>query len=256
MVASLSPGRKRDPSAVSRAELFAVAEAVVSEIRQRVLETTQLTCSAGVAPNFMLAKVASDQKKPDGQFIIPPDRAAVLRFVRELPARKVSGIGKVAEKLLKALGVVTCGDMFDRRAVIHRVFTPRMSGWLLHVSLGIGAAEHDDSLSGVPPGAVTRKGISKERTFAELSRPEDLYDKCREICKGLAAEMAEEGLAGRCVTLKLKETSFAVRSRAHTTNAYLSTEEELFRAASGLLKDALPLRLRLMGVRVSQFRNQ
>jgi DNA polymerase kappa len=73
---------------------------VAAEIRRRVKEVTSLTCSCGVAPNSMLAKICADFNKPDGQCVLPPDLDAITNFMSVLPIRKVPGIGKVCSSLL------------------------------------------------------------------------------------------------------------------------------------------------------------
>ncbi len=85
------------------------ATRIAAAIRRRIFEQQGLTASAGVAPNKFLAKVASDWRKPNGQFVIPP--GAVAGFVRQLPVAKVYGVGKVTAAKLAGLGVQTCGDL-------------------------------------------------------------------------------------------------------------------------------------------------
>ena len=81
-----------------------LVENVVREMRRKIHEATQLTASAGIAVNTMLAKICSDMNKPNGQFFLPPVRENVIDFIRNLPVRKVNGIGKVTEGMLKYLG--------------------------------------------------------------------------------------------------------------------------------------------------------
>ncbi|WP_222937674.1 DNA polymerase IV [Spartinivicinus ruber] len=85
------------------------ATLIAEEIRQRVFETQHITISAGVAPNKFLAKIASDWRKPNGLFVITPEQ--VVEFIQQLPVNKIYGVGKVTTTKLKAMGVVTCGDL-------------------------------------------------------------------------------------------------------------------------------------------------
>src|SRR5690606_9460038 len=87
------------------------ATLMATEIRNRVRENIGITISAGIAPNKFLAKVASDWRKPDGQFVIPP--AAVDDFVRQLPVRRIPGVGEVTARRMQLLGIDTCGDLQD-----------------------------------------------------------------------------------------------------------------------------------------------
>ncbi|XP_037657900.1 DNA polymerase kappa isoform X3 [Choloepus didactylus] len=230
------------------------AEEVVKEIRFRIEQKTTLTASAGIAPNIMLAKVCSDKNKPNGQYQILPQRQAVMDFIKDLPIRKVSGIGKVTEKMLKALGIVTCTELYQQRALLSLLFSETSWHHFLHISLGLGSTHlaRDGE----------RKSMSVERTFSEISKSEDQYSLCQELCSELAQDLQKEGLKGRTVTIKLKNVNFEVKTRASTVASVISTAEEIFAIAKELLRTEIdadfphPLRLRLMGVRISSFPNE
>ncbi|XP_064294309.1 DNA polymerase kappa isoform X1 [Phalacrocorax carbo] len=227
------------------------AEEVVKEMRFRIEQKTQLTASAGIAPNTMLAKMCSDCNKPNGQCRIAPDRQAVLDFIKDLPIRKVPGIGKVTEKMLKALGIVTCSELYQQRALLSLLFSEASWRHFLDISLGLGSTHLEKD--------GERKSMSTERTFSELNTAEDQYSLCRELCRDLAQDLQKEGLKGKTVTLKLKNVNFEVKTRASTVLSSVSTEEEIFAVAKELLGTEIdsvaphPLRIRLMGVRVSGF---
>uniref|UniRef100_A0A8C5TWK0 DNA polymerase kappa n=1 Tax=Malurus cyaneus samueli TaxID=2593467 RepID=A0A8C5TWK0_9PASS len=227
------------------------AEEVVKEIRFRIEQKTQLTASAGIAPNTMLAKMCSDRNKPNGQYRISPERQAVLDFLKDLPIRKVPGIGKVTEKMLKALGIVTCSELYQQRALLSLLFSEISWRNFLDISLGLGSTHLEKD--------GERKSMSTERTFSEINTAEDQYSLCRELCRDLAQELQKEGLKGKTVTLKLKNVNFEVKTRASTVLSSVSTEEEVFAVAKDLLATEIdsvaphPLRIRLMGVRVSGF---
>ncbi|VFQ86159.1 unnamed protein product, partial [Cuscuta campestris] len=97
---------------------------VAEELRGSVFKETGLTCSAGVAPNRLLAKVCSDINKPNGQFVLPSDRAAIMTFISTLPIRKIGGIGKVTENILKEIfGIRTCEDMLQKSNLLFALFS-------------------------------------------------------------------------------------------------------------------------------------
>ncbi|XP_050009707.1 DNA polymerase kappa [Alexandromys fortis] len=227
------------------------AEEVVKEIRFRIEQKTTLTASAGIAPNTMLAKVCSDKNKPNGQYQILPSRKAVMDFIKDLPIRKVSGIGKVTEKMLMALGIVTCTELYQQRALLSLLFSETSWHYFLHIALGLGST--DLARDG------ERKSMSVERTFSEIFKTEEQYSLCQELCTELARDLQKEGLKGRTVTVKLKNVNFEVKTRASTVQSTLSTAEEIFAVAKELLRTEInaasphPLRLRLMGVRMSTF---
>ncbi|XP_027527266.1 DNA polymerase kappa isoform X3 [Neopelma chrysocephalum] len=221
------------------------------EDRRRFFFNTESTAGVGIAPNTTLAKMCSDRNKPNGQYRITPERQAVLDFLKDLPIRKVPGIGKVTEKMLKALGIVTCSELYQQRALLSLLFSEISWRNFLDISLGLGSTHLEKD--------GERKSRSTERTFSEINTAEDQYSLCRELCRDLAQELQKEGLKGKTVTLKLKNVNFEVKTRASTVLSSVSTEEEIFAVAKDLLGTEIdsvaphPLRIRLMGVRVSGF---
>nr|XP_054411246.1 DNA polymerase kappa isoform X3 [Pongo abelii] len=246
---------QNNPQILQNSVVFGTsAEEVVKEIRFRIEQKTTLTASAGIAPNTMLAKVCSDKNKPNGQYQILPNRQAVMDFIKDLPIRKVSGIGKVTEKMLKALGIITCTELYQQRALLSLLFSETSWHYFLHISLGLGSTH------------LTRDGekksMSVERTFSEINKAEEQYSLCQELCSELAQDLQKQRLKGRTVTIKLKNVNFEVKTRASTVSSVVSTAEEIFAIAKELLKTEIdadfphPLRLRLMGVRISSFPNE
>ncbi|NXY74924.1 POLK polymerase, partial [Glareola pratincola] len=244
--------QQRDQSVENAVVFGTSAEEVVKEIRFRIEQKTQLTASAGIAPNTMLAKMCSDRNKPNGQFRIAPERQAVLDFLKDLPIRKVPGIGKVTEKMLKALGIVTCSELYRQRALLSLLFSEASWRNFLDISLGLGST-HLEKIH------TKKKSCLCRRTFSEINTAKDQYSLCQELCRDLAQELQKEGLKGKTVTLKLKNVNFEVKTRASTVLSSVSTEEEIFAVAKDLLGTEIdsvaphPLRIRLMGVRVSGF---
>lgn len=234
-------------------EFGSSAEEIVKELRFRIEQKTRLTASAGIAPNVMLAKVCSDRNKPNGQFFLKPDRNVILDFVHKLPIRKISGIGRVSEQMLKALQIETCKDLYTSRDLIYLLHSPISFRFLIQVSLGLGRNFiMTDS---------KRKSIGTETTFPEISKPDEVLDTCDKLCQSLAEDVKKENLKGKTVTIKLKTVNFEVKSRSLSPINPVSTYEEISRAAKELLKNEMaacfpdPLRLRLMGVRLSNFQN-
>lgn len=129
---------------------------LVEQIRREIFESTQLTASAGIACNKILAKVCSDKNKPNGQFYLPIEsKAAVLNFVKDLKVRSIPGVGRVTERVLDALGVKTCGDIYPRRAVLYKLLSPISFQFMLRSHLGIGSTSFSAD--------VERKSMSTER---------------------------------------------------------------------------------------------
>ncbi|KAK1359024.1 DNA polymerase kappa [Heracleum sosnowskyi] len=220
---------------------------VAEELREIVYVETGLTCSAGVAPNRLLAKVCSDINKPNGQFILPNERIAVMTFISSLPIRKIGGIGKVTENILKEVfGITTCEEMLQKSGSLCALFSRSSADFFLSVGLGLGGTD--------TPQVKFRKSISNERTFSATKDEAVLYQKIVELAEMLSADMKKEGLSGRTLTLKLKTASFEVRTRAVTLQNYVYSSEDILKHASKLLKAELPVAIRLMGLRMSHFR--
>ena len=247
----------------STASLRRHAYSILEEIRKRISHITGgLTCSAGMANNFFLAKICADKNKPDGQFEIPPSRGAVLEFMESLPTRKVGGIGKVNEKILEKLGMRTMGDV---RANIHKVlhaFTPKTGEFLARVSIGIGEEEgreeHGPSDTRSADATTSRKSLGCERTFPNLSSPTALLAKLRELCETVASELVEGELYCHTVTLKLKTSKFELHTRSASAkgSSYIQSADAIHDIAEPLLRRMLPIELRLMGVTASNFKSK
>ncbi|KAI7738077.1 hypothetical protein M8C21_010289 [Ambrosia artemisiifolia] len=211
---------------------------LTEELRQNVYKATGLTCSAGVAPNRLLAKVCSDINKPNGQFLLPNDRAAIMTFISSLPIRKIGGIGKVTEQILKdVFEIKTCEDLLQKSSFLCALFSPS--------SAGLGGTD--------APQVRSRKSMSNERTFSATKDETFFHQKLVELSEMLSADMEKERLHGRTLTLKLKTASFEVKTRALTLQSYIQSSKDILKHASKLLKAELPVSLRLIGLRMSHF---
>ncbi|GAB2292123.1 hypothetical protein Dimus_026375 [Dionaea muscipula] len=225
----------------------ATSAEIAEELRRNVFLETGLTCSAGVAPNRLLAKVCSDINKPNGQFVLPNDRVAVMTFISSLPIRKIGGIGKVTERILREVfGINTCEEMLKKCGLLCGLFSLSSADFFLCVGLGLGKTN--------APEVKMRKSMSNERTFSPTGDEGLLHKKLAELAELLAADLQKEGLHGKTLTLKLKTASFEVRTRAVTLQKDICSSEDILRQASKLLKAEFPISLRLIGLRVSHFR--
>ena len=226
-------------------------DVIAAEIRAAVEKETQgLTCSCGIAPNRTLAKICSDKNKPNGQYLLESTSKSVAEFVSKLPVRKIPGVGRVTEHVLKAFNVEFCCDILPHRGLLAAMFSPVSMEFFLQCALGLGETRHAERSI---EGGLGRKGISTERTFRTLSSQADLEAKCGELAVHLAEDMAEEGLRWKTLTLKLKLTTFELRTRAVTLDRYISSSDDILTAALKLLRAELPVEIRLMGLRMSQF---
>ncbi|KAK1077997.1 hypothetical protein LTR33_007615 [Friedmanniomyces endolithicus] len=116
-------------------------EDAVSQLRAQVHAHAKITISAGIAANARIAKICSNKNKPNGQFLVPSDRASILAFMRHLPTRKVNGIGRVFERELDAIGVKTCGDIYAQRIYLSRLFGEKAFNFLVQPPRAVGTKE-------------------------------------------------------------------------------------------------------------------
>ncbi|KAH7925515.1 IMS-domain-containing protein [Leucogyrophana mollusca] len=222
----------------------------VQEIRATVHKETQLTVSAGIAPNKMLAKICSDKNKPNGQYHLPFDRDSIKEFMRDLSIRKVPGVGRVNERLLDAIGIKTCGDIYTHRATLSLMDKQFGLRFLLKTYLGIAS-------NVVQPGQrEERKSIGAERTFHALSDKSQIFRKLEEVAAELEGDMVSGGWTGKTVTLKYKLDTYQVFTRAKSFDRWVSSKkEDLFAIGKELLIPELPLTIRLIGLRVTKLRD-
>jgi DNA polymerase-4 len=228
---------------------LASATAVASAIRAAIREETRLTASAGIAPNKFLAKIASDWRKPDGQFVIKP--AQVEAFLAPLPVAKLPGVGKVMEANLAKHGVSTVAQL---RLLGAAELERRYGRWgqrLYELSLGID--EHP-----VVSERPTLQ-VSAEDTFARDLRLGEIEDTLRALAaKVWAAVQKEEGRVGRTVVLKLKTSDFRILTRSLTPPQPPASEEEFVAIALSLRErvgQPSRTRYRLAGVGLGNFRD-
>jgi len=215
-------------------------------IRREIHGETQLTASAGVAPNKFLAKIASDWKKPDGLFVIRPHQ--IESFLVTLPVRKIPGVGKATEKIMTDIGVATVGDLqrFSQEQLIDRF--GKWGTRLWELARGI-----DDNP--VEPSRK-RKSWSSESTFPRDITLEEVADYIRGEAHSLWEALAERKLAGRTVTVKLRTGGFETATRRITPELPPASGDDLARIGTELLtRFDFPndSRFRLAGIGVSNF---
>jgi DNA polymerase-4 len=204
---------------------FASATETASAIRAEIREITALTASAGIAPNKFLAKVASDWRKPDGQFVIKPTQ--VEAFLTPLPVARIPGVGKVTQGKLSELGIATVGDLRARSERELALVFGRYGQRLYELARGI-----DES-----PVASERpaRSISAEDTFAEDLPLTALDDPLRTLARRVWASAGKAGLIGRTVVVKLKTSTFRILTRSLTPDTPPTTEAQFVAFALALL---------------------
>ncbi|QGX38687.1 DNA polymerase IV [Permianibacter aggregans] len=218
-------------------------------IKRDIKAETELTASAGVAPNKFLAKIASDWKKPDGLFVIKPHQ--IQRFLNLLPVGKIPGVGKVTEEKLRRLSIRTVGELrlWERAQLEHH-----FGGYgarLYQLARGI-----DEN-----PVQASREtqSVSSEDTFPDDLPLEALPPLLTEGAKRCWRAAQKVGKPARTAFIKLKTSTFQTLTRSHTPPQPIDSQEALIATALQLLQHIqLPAdtRYRLAGVGLSHFLEQ
>jgi DNA polymerase-4 len=225
------------------------ATRIAELIRARIREETQLTASAGVSYNKFLAKLASDQNKPDGVCIIRPGQGAA--FVQSLPVRRFHGVGpRGAEKMAK-LGIETGADLAAKDIAWLRANFGSFADYLYRAARGI-------DLRSVSANRI-RKSLGGERTFNDdISSGPALRAALDDIIEIVWDRIAEHEAHGRTVTLKLKLTDFQIMTRAKSVPHAVEGKTEFARLSREILDEALPLPMpvRLMGLTLSNLEGE
>ncbi|MEM9159572.1 MAG: DNA polymerase IV [Verrucomicrobiota bacterium] len=217
------------------------ATEIAKELQQRIYDTTGLTASAGVAPNKLIAKIASDWNKPNGLFVIRP--AAVAAFVKNLPVSKIWGIGRKTNERMRSLGIETCAQLQSLELPELQNHFGKFGADLYYLCRG-----QDDR---PVVSHRIRKSLSVERTFSDdLATREDCLEKLDSLFQHLQIDLNDSKTKDRPITktfLKLKYSDFKKTTIERTglpceLATYRSLLEEAF--------DRRPESVRLIGIGV------
>jgi len=220
------------------------SEEISKRIKERIKKETGLTCSIGIGPNKLLAKIASDMKKPDGLTII--STADVTILIWPLTVRKLWGVGPKTEKRLKDIGINTIGDLasipLER---LKEYFGQSYGSYLYEASRGI---DESPVITYWEP-----KSMSRETTFQKDTDNWNVISKnLAELSRDVVDSMKESGYKGKTVTIKIRFSDFETHTRAKTLDDFTDSLEIIRKAAfEALAKIELKKKVRLIGVRVS-----
>jgi DNA polymerase-4 len=230
------------------AKSFVEARALAEAVRTSVRGATSLTASLGVASCKVVAKIASDQRKPGGLTVVPLGREA--SFLAPFDIRRLPGVGPRSEARLRAAGLETIGALAALTDPELRRLLPGKVGTLLR-----------DRARGIDPRTLEtsseRISISHEETFPrDIADREQLKEELRRMAVSLAEHLQRSEETARTVTTKVRYTDFSIRSRSTTLPVGTDEAERIAELACALLDRALddrPGALRLVGVGVSGF---
>jgi DNA polymerase-4 len=225
--------------------LFGEPLEIAREIKRKIWDTVNLTCSVGIASNKFLAKIASDMQKPDGLTMIPADEVAA--FVESLPVGKVPGVGNKMHRQLELLGIRTLGDVrrLPQKTLLRHLgkFGERLR------ALACGT---DDSA--VTPYAP-HKSISCEHTLAADTRDIELLKSfLLKQSEEVANQLRKAGVRAKTITLKIKDADFKQLTRRTTMAIPSQSSKTIYRCAARLIDDLkITKKIRLIGVGTSGF---
>jgi DNA polymerase-4 len=221
-----------------------IATLIAQEIRARIRAETGLTASAGVSYNKFIAKLASDQNKPDGLCVVPPAKGEA--FVAALPVKRFHGIGpKTAEKMA-GLGIVTGADLKAQSLAFLTHNFGSSGDYYYNLARGICHRE-------VKPNRPW-KSIGAEDTFVEdLTDEAALIAELDRISRTVWRRIAEKEIMGRTVTLKVKYRDFQIITRARSLERAVAGREEFLEIGTALLRTLMPVAkgIRLLGLTLS-----
>lgn len=229
--------------------LFGSAERICFLIKSRIKSRFGITCSIGVAPNKLLAKLASDMQKPDGLTFIR--NSDITHTLEQLPVKALCGIGRKMEQHLLMMGIRTCGELgrFDAR-LLEKKFG--VVGRKLHC-MGRGI---DESPVVAEEEAQEVKSVGHSTTLKkDLTARDDILRVLLQLAEMVGRRARRYGVAGRTVHLTVRYADFTTFEKQEIQPAPLNDSREIYRAAARILDDTpLAQAVRLLGVRISSLR--
>jgi DNA polymerase IV len=224
------------------------ATRIALEIKERIKETTQLTASAGISMNKFLAKTASDVKKPDGLFLIPPDQAEA--YVEKMPIENFFGIGKVTAEKMHKIGINNGFDLkqYNESDLINRF--GKSGGYYYRIARAIDDRE-------VNPDRI-RKSLGAENTFEhDLTSIEEMREELMKIKEVLLRRMYTSQTKGKTLTLKAKYADFRQVTRSKTVDHWIENDVQIHEIFEDLLA-LVPIEngIRLLGLSLSNLNHE
>lgn len=232
---------------VSECALFdGSATLIAKDIKQKILQQTALTASAGVSYNKFLAKVASDMNKPDGITIIRPEQGE--QFVAALAVGKFYGVGKATEARMKSIGINTGADLKKLSVTECQQYFGKSASYYYDISRGVDEREVVSHRE--------RKSLGSEMTFEiDIDSIDEMISILRDLAAEVAGSLIEKKLNGFTLTLKVKYDDFEQITRSKTMLQAITNVSDMLPVLEALLSktEAGNRKVRLLGVTVSKF---
>ncbi len=216
---------------------------------EKIKEVTGLNASAGISYNKFLAKLASDHRKPNGQYVITPEMGPA--FVEALPVGKFHGIGPATSAKMNSLGLHTGLDMRNQTLEFMQANFGKAGAYYYWISRGVDDRE-------VRANRL-RKSVGAENTFSrDLTEFDVMVAELQPLIDKVWRHCEEKGSRGRTVTLKVKFNDFEIITRSRSIPVAVSSRSELERLSIALLQNEMPVPkpVRLLGVSVSSLQGE
>jgi nucleotidyltransferase/DNA polymerase involved in DNA repair len=221
---------------------FEGIEKLCSDIRMEINKATGITVSCGIGPNKMLSKMSADRNKPNGQFLLRPDREEIEKFIQNLPIRKIPGIGVIHEQILNGLGVKSCQDILDHAVKLTVAFTENTVDFFIRSALGISSSLHE--------APEDRKSVRVGYTFmvddfthcAPISDVNEMHQKIKHISEDLSESLKDYQLSTKQITIMIKTHEFNTTSKAMMLDKYINDAATIEKCGVQLLTSLLPVK--------------
>src|SRR5688500_3801131 len=219
---------------------------VARRIKARITEVTQLTASAGVAPNKFLAKIGSGWKKPDGLTVVPPER--IESFLQGLPVDALWGVGPVTAARLRERGIEKLVDVRARTVDELTAIVGMHAEWLIDLA-------HGRDERPVEPNRPSKSAGSEETYATDIESLEEVKREIDQLARGVAGWLRKQGKTARTVTIKVRYSDFTTITRSQSAPQATSDPNDVALRAIKLLDktEAGHRPIRLLGVSVHNF---
>ena len=228
----------------SKVKDIAEAENLARQIKREILEKEGLTCSIGIGPNKLVAKIASDHQKPDGLTVIKEEN--VEQFLAPLPVRKLLWVGRKTEQKLQAMGIKTIGDLARHDPTVLTETFGVMGTQLYLMAHGIDKSEVEERSQ--------IKSISRDTTFEEdTSDFSFVLNTLNRLAEEVHSDLLKQQLYFKTVTVRVRYENFETHTHSKTLPFITNRLQDIKKTAKELLQDYLKpeRKIRLIGVRIS-----
>jgi len=226
---------------------FGRAEELAMAVKQELKKELGLTCSIGIAPNKLIAKIASDFQKPDGLTLVKPE--GVKAFLTDLSVGKILGVGKKTEETLNEMGAKTIGELSNIYIyTLTKQFGRKIGTYLYNAARGIDEEPVVESESITQLSRIT---TLKKSTIMIEEMVEDLESLCNDVHKSAV----EQGFSFRSIGIMLILDDLSIKTKSRSLKSHTDNADELFKVAKMLLEEAVAesqILVRRLGVKVSE----